>query len=47
MGTINVYNTLNAKHEEITANGRLKDIFPDINLIHCALKPATAETVLI
>lgn len=34
MGTINVYNTLNAKHEEITANGRLKDIFPDINFSH-------------
>ena len=31
MGRISIYNTLTAQHESITANGKLKDIFPEID----------------
>ena len=31
MGRISIYNTVTAQHKTITANGKLKDIFPEID----------------
>ena len=34
MGRISVYDTLTAEHTNYNANGKLKDIFPEINFKH-------------
>lgn len=34
MGLLNIYNTINNTHETIVANGRLKDILPDVDFNH-------------
>ena len=34
MGLLNIYNTIDNTHETIVANGRLKDILPDVDFNH-------------
>lgn len=34
MGLLNIYNTIDHTHETLVANGRLKDILPDVDFNH-------------